>query len=945
MSTDPAPQKKPQSVYKTTIRLPQTDFPMKADLHLREPEQIKRWNDEQIYQAILKKNAAHPEFRLHDGPPYANGTIHHGHMLNKILKDITVKYRSMTGWKVEYIPGWDTHGLPIEHQVDKELGEKKHTLTTIEKRAACEKYARKWIDVQREGFVRLGVFGQWEKPYLTLNKDYEAAITRTLAKFVDKGSLVRGHKPVHWSWAAETALAEAEVEYDNVTSPSIYVKYPVHEGLPAALAEFAKGLSAYTLIWTTTPWTLPASLAVSVLPEADYVLAKIKNRKGVTEAVLVAAALAEGVAKAAGAELLALSPAVKGADLAGLVSEHPFIPFAERKIPTLLGQHVTLESGSGLVHTAPGHGPDDFVIGSKYGLPPFAPVDGKGIFTKEAGKYAGGHIFKTNPIIVADLDAADRLLSSPEDKLTHSYPHCWRTHTPAIFRATPQWFISMENNDLRKKALAEIDRVKWIPSWGRDRIYNMIAGRPDWCISRQRVWGVPIPVVYCKACETPLLSGDFMRHIAGIFEKEGGDAWWARSVQDLVPAGTKCSKCSGAEFQKETDILDVWFESGVSFNGVYEKAADRPGLRKTDLYLEGSDQHRGWFHSSLLCSVGTEGRAPYEAVLTHGFVVDGQGKKISKSKGNYVDPAEVIAKSGAETIRLWVASEDYREDIRISNEIVTRLSDAYRKFRNTLRFLLGNLGDFDPKAHAARTGDDASPKDLDVLDRYAMHLSETLSRRLRKAYESYEYHQVFHTLNEFISVDLSAFYLDVLKDRLYVDAADSPLRRSAQAALWNITHDLVRLVAPVFAFTAEEAYRFLPKKDGMPTSVHLTDMPKDRPAWLDEKLAADFAAIGSVREVAMKALEEERQKKVIGSGLEARVVVQSNEPVLKRYEKDLAAYFIVSEVALAAGDLKVTVEKAHGTKCERCWTYRTDVGNSTAHPTLCARCDAVVKKV
>lgn len=946
---DPKPAEA-KADYKATLHLPDTPFPMKADLAQREPGFLAQWAEAKLYEAILEKNKNGPEFRLHDGPPYANGQIHHGHMLNKVLKDITVKYRSMTGHSVEYIPGWDTHGLPIEHQVDKELGDKKHTLSAVEKRAACDAYARKWIAVQREGFERLGVLGQWDQPYLTLNKDYEAAIARQLAKFADNGSLVRGLKPVHWSWAAETALAEAEVEYDTVTSPSIYVKYPIQSGLPEPLLAFAGGAAAYTVIWTTTPWTLPASLAVSALPEADYVLAKISNRQGGTDFILVAQALLEKVVEACAVTLLGASQPVKGADLAALVSGHPFI--ADRKIPTLLGAHVTLDSGSGLVHTAPGHGPDDYVIGRAHGLPPFAPVDGRGLFTKDAGVYAGQHIFKANPVIVADLEAAGRLLNKPGDSLTHSYPHCWRTHTPAIFRATPQWFISMEQGGLRAKALAEIDRVKWIPAWGRDRIYNMVAGRPDWCISRQRIWGVPIPVMYCKACEEPLLSGDFMRHVADLYGEHGTDVWFSREPAALLPAGSKCKACGATEFRKETDILDVWFESGVSYAGVYEKKPRRAAdasKRVADLYLEGSDQHRGWFHSALLCAVGTEGRAPYEAVLTHGFVVDGQGKKISKSKGNGVDPQKVIAQSGAELIRLWVASEDYREDIRVSDEILKRLAEAYRKFRNTLRFLLGNLKDFDPQAHAAKLGDGADPKQLDVLDRYALHLSETLSRRVRKAYESYEYHQVFHALNEFVSVHLSAFYLDVLKDRLYIEGKDSAIRRSAQAALWNILHDLVRLAAPVFCFTADEAYGFMAKLPGMPRHVHLLDLPKDRAAWFDEALAADFGKLIEARDVALKALEAERQKKVIGSALEAAVTLRVDPALgktLSQFSACLPQYLIVSAATLETGGEKdaisAVVSVAPGHKCARCWTYRVEVGTLAAHPQLCARCEKVV---
>ncbi len=929
--------------YKHTLHLPETGFPMKADLALREPELLARWASLGLYARVLEKNAGRAEFRLHDGPPYANGAIHQGHMLNKTLKDITVKFRSMSGSYVEYVPGWDCHGLPIEHQVDKELGEKKHSLSVLEKRKACEQYARKWIDTQREGFKRFGILGDWDHPYLTLNKDYEAAIARALGVFAERGSLVRRLKPVYWSWAAETALAEAEVEYENVTSPSIFVKYPVREGLPQALAAWAKGLPVSTLIWTTTPWTLPASLAVSALPEADYVLARIKNRKGETEAVLCAKALAEGVAKASGVDLLELSPAVKGEALASLVSEHPFI--ADRRIPTLLGSHVTLESGSGLVHTAPGHGPDDFVIGQRHGLPPFAPVDSKGLFTAEAGAYAGQHIFKANPQIVSDLEARGRLLNAPTDSITHSYPHCWRTHTPAIYRATPQWFIAMDHAGLRDTALAEIDRVRWIPAWGRDRIHNMIASRPDWCISRQRSWGVPIPVVYCQACGEPVVNGALMRHAADLFAQHGADVWFAREAKDLVPPGTRCEKCGGAELRKETDILDVWFESGVSYAAVYA-GKERGDKRRADLYLEGSDQHRGWFHSALLCSVGTEGRAPYEAVLTHGFVVDGQGKKISKSKGNYIDPNKVVAQSGAELIRLWVAAEDYREDIRISEEILKRLAEAYRKVRNTLRYLLGNMNGFDPAAHRALLGDTARPADMNVLDRYAMHLSESLSRRVRAAYADYQYHQVFHALNEFCSVHLSAFYLDVLKDRLYVEAKDDPIRLSAQATLWNLCHDLVRLMAPIFCFTADEAYSFLPKPAGMPASVHLCDMPQDRP-WLDEQLEKSFSVIQAARDVVMKALESERQQKVIGSGLEASVTLVAPAewyPTLQEYRDKLAAFFIVSELVLEQGaSAEARVQKAPGKKCARCWTYRREVGTIAVHPGLCARCERVVR--
>lgn len=949
MSTE-LPKTDDKNAYKATLHLPQTDFPMKADLSKREPEFIAGWDKIKLYEAVQKKNAGRPEFRLHDGPPYANGSIHIGHMLNKILKDITLKYRAMSGYSVAYVPGWDTHGLPIEHAVDKDLGDKRHTMSVLDKRAECERYAKKWIDVQRNDFRRLGILGEWDRPYLTLNKDYEHAIINVLAAFADSGSLVRGKKPVYWSWAAETALAEAEVEYEDHTSPSIYVKYPVQVGLPQSFAHFLsrEQVAAYAVIWTTTPWTLPASLAISVGPDVEYVLAKIKNRRGDSEAVIVAEKRLAEVQKAAEFTVEAVSDAVNGTDLATLTCVHPFLN--DRQIPTLVGEHVTLDAGTGLVHTAPGHGPDDYVIGQKHGLPPLAPVDGKGVFTKEAGIYAGLHIFKQgNAKIVADLDAASRLLNPPDQKLTHSYPHCWRTHTPAIFRATPQWFISMQNNELRQKALAEIDRVRWIPAWGRDRIYNMVAGRPDWCISRQRSWGVPIPAFFCQSCEAVLASGSVMRHVAKLFLEQGADAWWKHSAQDLLPPGTKCPSCQGNNFVKENDILDVWFESGVSYAAVYG-GKERADKRHADLYLEGSDQHRGWFHSALLCSVGTEGRAPYESVLTHGFVVDGQGKKISKSKGNFVDPQKVIDKNGAELIRLWVAAEDYREDVRVSDEILTRLSEAYRKIRNTLRFLLGNLNGFDAKAHSGAVGDHADPASFDVLDQYALHLCETLSRRVQKAYGDYQYHQVFHALNEFCSVELSAFYLDVLKDRLYVEGKDSAIRVSAQRALWNITHDLLRLAAPILAFTSDEAWHFLSKAEGMPSHVHLADMPKPRDKWLNESLAQDFASLMGLRQVAMKQLEGARQNKVIGAGLEAHVTLQvhgDQAAVAKKFEAELPGYLIVSSVKLhadaaKAGEATAEVSRASGQKCVRCWAYRDGVGSHAAHPGLCTRCERVV---
>lgn len=949
MSEPQASEQKSGNDYKHTLSLPETAFSMKADLPNREPQLLSHWQEIALYQKVLDKNRGRPEFRLHDGPPYANGTIHHGHMLNKILKDIVVKYRSMSGNYVEYIPGWDCHGLPIEHQVDKELGEKRHTLSQADKRKACETYARKWIDAQRRDFIRLGVFGAWDQPYLTMNHDYEAAVTRMLAKFSDRGNLVRGKKPVHWCYVCETALAEAEVEYENHTSSSIYVKYPIRKGLPTLLEQWLapRATEAASLIWTTTPWTLPASLAIAVAKDADYVLAEVENRKNKRDVILIADSLLEAVLQAAGAKLLAKSSPVKGAALCQVVSEHPWL--FDRQIPTLLGEHVTLDAGTGLVHTAPGHGPDDFHLGRLHNIDPLAPVNGKGIFTSEAGEYAGLHITKANSIIVANLDKADRLFNRPDQTLTHSYPHCWRSHTPVIFLATPQWFITLDHAGLRTQALKEIDATTWIPRWGRDRIYKMIETRPDWCISRQRAWGVPIPAFFCQTCDEPLATGDVMRHIADIFEQQGTDAWFIKRVEELLPPNAKCSKCEHLIFRKETDILDVWFESGASYSAVYKNSPLRQVEHVVDLYLEGSDQHRGWFHSALLCGVGAQNRAPYEAVLTHGFVVDGQGKALSKSKGNYTEPQKVIAQRGAEIIRLWVAGEDYREDIRVSEEILQRLTESYRKIRNTLRFIFGNLHDFDVNKHQHLLGDATDPAGLDVLDVYALHQLEVLTRKVHKAYAEYQFHQVFHLLNTFCAIELSSFYFDVLKDRLYVDAPHSVKRRSAQATLWNIGYTLLRLMAPVLCFTAEEAYGFLPKSERLPTSIHLCDLPPLRESWFNEVLAKEFSCLIKIRDVVLKQLEEIRREGKIGSGLGAHVVIHANHEdgqILLKHQQNLASYFIVSAVEVEVGTQDVSTIQANiaaGKKCARCWIVKTDVGQHIVHPTLCTRCAEVVE--
>ncbi|MBI5440909.1 MAG: isoleucine--tRNA ligase, partial [Deltaproteobacteria bacterium] len=780
--------------YKTTLNLPQTSFPMKADLARREPEMLRQWTEEGLYARILRGGAGRPTFILHDGPPYANGQIHMGHAINKILKDIIVKSRTMAGFQSPYVPGWDCHGLPIEHQVDKELGKRKDGMSKADVRRHCRAYAEKFVKIQREEFERLGVFGAWDEPYLTMHHSYEAQIVRELGRFMEKGAVYLGKKPVYWCIRCRTALAEAEVEYAERTSSSIYVKFPLRSD-PAELDGSLSGKRVSVVVWTTTPWTIPANLAIALHPEFEY--AAYEAPAGSGEVLVLARRLAPLVLEEAGIEgARELCPI----DPKALERKEARHPLYDRPSLLILAEHVTLDAGTGCVHTAPGHGQEDYEVGMKYGLDAYAPVDGNGRFTPDVGLFAGQEVFEANREVNRALHQVGALLA--QGKISHSYPHCWRCKHPVIFRSTRQWFISMEKTGLREGALREIDKVRWIPPWGRDRIYNMIAQRPDWCISRQRVWGVPIVAAHCTSCGGVYMGKDLAEHAASRFETEGADAWFDRPLEDFLPPGAACPGCGGTELRKEEDILDVWFDSGVSYAAVLEA---RPDLESpADLYLEGSDQHRGWFHSSLLASVGTRNAAPYRAVLTHGFVVDGQGKKMSKSLGNVISPEQVIKKYGAEILRLWVAAEDYRDDIRISDEILTRLVEAYRRIRNTCRFLLANLYDFDPSRDAVALSD------LPELDRYALDRVNRLVERCRRAYEEYEFHLIFHRLHNFCSVELSAFYLDILKDRLYTYPAASADRRSAQTVLYRILERMARLMAPVLAFTAEDVWRHAP---------------------------------------------------------------------------------------------------------------------------------------
>ncbi len=921
--------------YKTTLNLPKTDFPMKASLKDLEPRTIEKWQQENIYGLIQKQAKGRKSYILHDGPPYANGHIHIGHALNKILKDIIVKYKSMQGFASPYVPGWDCHGLPIEHQVLKNLGPKKDAMSQAEIRTLCREYARKFIDVQRDEFKRLGVFGDWDNPYLTMNYAYEAAIVRELGKFVSAGGVYKGKKPVYWCGSDETALAEAEVEYADHESPSIYVRFPLPDAAKALPALAGKNVSI--VIWTTTPWTLVSNLAVALHPEFDYGAIDI----GSDSVLIIAEALLAQSLQKFGINDYKIVEKFKGKKLEGLKARHPFL---DRDSLVILGDHVTLEAGTGAVHTAPGHGQEDYEVGLKYGLDIFAPVDRRARFTKEAGQFAGELVFKANKGIIGLLRENHTLLA--EEKITHSYPHCWRCKNPVIFRATEQWFISMKKNDLLKKTVENVHTVTWVPAWGKDRFLSMIENRPDWCISRQRAWGVSIVAFMCKDCGELLLDKMVIDHVADIVEKEGADVWFTRPAEELLPADTACGKCGKKDFAKEMDILDVWFDSGVSHAAVLKQRQELAW--PADMYLEGSDQHRGWFQSSLLASVGTTSRAPYRTVLTHGFTVDGSGKKMSKSAGNVVAPQEVIDKYGAEVLRLWVSAADYRDDIRISPEILTHLAEAYRRIRNTCRYLLGNLSDFDPEK------DRVAHRDLLEIDRWALHRLQKLVQRVEQAYNDFEFHVVFHSLHNFCAVDMSAFYLDILKDRLYTAKAASRERRSGQTALHAILSAIVRLMAPVLSFTADEVWGYM--KDGAKAeNVFLTSFPLTDAKFSDAALEARWDKILAVRGEVAKVLEALRRDKKIGHSLDAAVTLYAGPDLsefLNGYRNDLAFIFIVSSVEIdkeseapAAAytsdimqGLRIHAGPAKGIKCSRCWMYQESVGTVKDHPQICVRC-------
>ena len=943
--------------YKSTLNLPQTAFPMKADLPKREPELLKRWQEMDLYGLLRRQGRERAKAKaaalggdgkyiLHDGPPYANGYIHMGTALNKILKDIIVKSRQMEGFDAVYVPGWDCHGLPIEHEVDKKLGAKKRGLSKLEIRRECRAYAEKFIDIQRNDFIRLGVLGDWYNPYLTMDFRFEAAIAREFASFYHNGGVYRSKKPIYWCNSCRTALAEAEVEYDNHTSPSIYVAFPLMDDISGKYPAL-KGLKTSLVIWTTTPWTIPANLGIALHPEFEYAAYRVGD-----QAYVLAVALAPTCLEAFGFADYDRLCDIDPRDLEGVKARHPLY---DRPSLGVLADYVTLEAGTGLVHTAPGHGREDYETGLKYGLEVYSPLDDGGRFLPEVGHFAGTEVFAANPLVIEKLAQAGALLG--QARITHSYPHCWRCKKPVIFRATDQWFISMSENDLRQRALKAImEEVAWVPKWGRERIHGMIENRPDWCISRQRSWGVPIIVFKCRQCGETVLTPEMADRVVEAFRQEGADAWFAREPRELLGELAACPLCGGDDLAKENDILDVWFDSGSSHAGCLENRQQWPDLRwPADMYLEGSDQHRGWFHSSLLCAMGTRGKPPYREVLTHGYVVDGDGRKMSKSLGNVIPPQQIIDRYGAEILRLWVASEDYTDDIRVSEEILKQMAETYRRIRNTMRFILGNLYDFDPDTDAV------APAVMGELDRYILDRLQALIEESKKGYAQFQFHTVLHCLHNFCAVDLSGFYLDVVKDRLYTSAAKSPARRAAQTVLHRLALDMVRLMAPILSFTAEEVWDHLPGAKARADSVHLDSFPEADPGLLDNDLVVKWDWLLEVRRVVNSGLDFARKDKVVGNSLEARLEISGSEEQKAKLQANLAELkevTMVSELAVVedienplftmtgrtdrVDGMKVKIAPSAHAKCPRCWMRAAGIGDDAAHPELCPRCAAAV---
>jgi isoleucyl-tRNA synthetase len=922
---------------KKTVNLPRTDFPMKANLAQMEPKTLLRWDAEDLYAKIRAARAGRPMYVLHDGPPYANGNIHLGHALNKLLKDFIVKLKTMEGYDSPYVPGWDCHGLPIEIKVDNELGARKAQMTTAQIRAECRKYAAKYVDLQRADFIRLGILGQWQDPYLTMSPQYESVIAGAFVEFLDRGYVYKGLKTVNWCIHDRTALAEAEIEYEEHTSPSIWVRFALTSD-PSSIDPALAGRNVYGLIWTTTPWTIPANVAIAFNPKFEYVAVEVGDA-----VYIVALELLKITAEKLGWATPKVIAGFPGAKLEGAIFRHPFL---DRDSLGILADHVTLEQGTGAVHTAPGHGQEDFEVGVKYGLPIYCPVDPGGRFYHAEGaagrlpeEIIGKTVWQANPIITGILKSHGALLG--EEKISHSYPHCWRCHNSTIFRATEQWFVGMERNDLRGRTLKAIKDVKWIPAWGDERMSNMIATRPDWCISRQRVWGVPIIAFYCENCQEPMTDRTVLDRVVELFGQYSSDAWYERSAAELIGSDVACSRCGRREFRKESDILDVWFDSGCSHLAVLTPEYGLPW--PSNMYIEAGDQYRGWFHSSLLVGVALKGSSPYRECATHGWTLDDQGRAMSKSLGIGVEPEEVISKFGADVLRLWVSSVDFVEDVRLSDTILKSLGKAYVDFRNKIfRNLLGNLYDFNPDT-------DSIPGDqLVEIDQWILLKTEDLVAKCRAWYDEYAFHKVYRAVYDFATTELSAVWVDIAKDRLYTAGPRSRARRSAQTAAYRIVYALVRLLAPLLSFTCEEVWGYLSKPADSPESVHLALLPEadELAQGITEKNFAKWNAVMTVRDDVLKKIEIERAEKRVGKSLEAKAIVTAPDPLyslLQACAADLAAVFIVSQVELREGAYSIEIRAADGIKCERCWKYTLDVGSNPEFPTLCAACSDAIK--
>jgi isoleucyl-tRNA synthetase len=913
--------------WKNTLNLPKTSFPMKARLNQREPELLKKWQEMNIYQAILEKRKNRPIYILHDGPPYANGHIHLGHALNKILKDFIVKTKSMEGFLAPYVPGWDCHGLPIEHKVDQQMGAKKKDMDVIQIRQRCRDYAEKFLEIQRDEFIRLGVFGDWAHPYKTIDPAYESSVMEFFKSFVKNGSVYRQKKPVFWCHSCKTALAEAEVEYQNRHSPSIYVKFLLKER-PGFLEEY-RDREIFVLIWTTTPWTIPANLAIAVHPDYDYSLFETNG-----ELYITASRLMPLIADLLDAEYQKLAE-FKGSRLKGLHTQHPLYDRDSLLINT---DYVALDQGTGCVHTAPGHGEEDYWAGVEHGLDIYSPVDPLGQFDATTGKYEGRHVFDANPEIVEDLKAKERLTYA--DKIEHSYPHCWRCKKPVIYRATAQWFIAMDSAELREKSRAAIKEARWLPEWGEERIVHMVENRPDWCISRQRDWGVPIPVFYCKGCEEPVLTVEAVQKVEEQFNRHGSDSWYRLDVGDFIPEGLTCPHCGKDRFDKGLDILDVWFESGSSF-GILEKL---PQHRfPADMYIEGGDQYRGWFQSSLLVGISARDISPYREVITHGWALDHEGRAMSKSLGNVIEPQSIIGDKGAEILRLWVAMVNYREDIRLGDEILSRVSESYRKIRNTWRFMLGVLADFDPQKHTL------ADKKLREVDLYILARLQQVKQKVLQAYQNYDYHVIYHTFSNFFISDLSSFYLNFSKDNLYCNGTDSVFRRAGQTTVFKLLKETLLLMAPILSFTSEEAWEHLPPFEGQERSIHLHTFPASEDHYFDLIDADKWDTLLKLRDNILKEIEEARSSKVIGDSLEADILLEVGDdsfPLIEANLDILKEILVVSDIQLKKADREtILISKSGGTKCPRCWNWFEEDTSANAYPELCPRCFRVATEM